>query len=78
MTLLGVVVRNFKRRLVIGSKELQTLRNLGLKDLDRTEIPETSNALIMSSGVSPQGTPNFASVSKRKSLYKASSNSQVE
>ena len=46
VTLLGVVVKDFKRCLVNSSKELQTQRNLGLKDLDRFEIPETSNALV--------------------------------
>lgn len=46
VTLLGVVVKNFKRCLVHSSKELETQRNLGLKDRDWTEIPETSNALV--------------------------------
>ena len=44
--LLGVVVKNFKRCLVNSSKELETPRNLRLKVLDRTEILETSNALV--------------------------------
>jgi hypothetical protein len=44
--LLGAVVIDFKRYLVNSSKEDQTLRNLRLKDLDRFEILETSNALV--------------------------------
>ena len=57
VTLPGVVVMNFKRRLVIGSKEHQTPRNLGLRDRDWTLILETGNALIVSGGVSPQEPP---------------------
>ena len=57
VTLLGVVVMNFKRCLVNSSMEHQTPRNLRLKDRDWTEISETSNALIVSGGEIPQEPP---------------------
>ena len=57
MTLLGVAVKDFKRCLVNSSKELQTPRNLRLKDRDWTEISETSNALACVSGANPQEPP---------------------